>query len=448
METIEKFISNTFEIDCIDICLTQKTEKEPIIYSGPGTIYQDENSSLQLKLYSKLNDIQKTLSHQFKHHAPGKIIAYDNYFTLKAIDMSGKEWVADNISVSSNVSFPASGQVVKSMLREIETIEDGSTTEKNYLFIIVPGEHEIPCNEKEDLPNGGCRLNRSIFVANNINFEFKKLNNCLIITANSAPDYLIEDTYIKILEALSIITGTIIHPVVVENTQQDHAILKINSITNSYSNKKFPIPFKHSTPKCLQSFSSFFEKYTAAINSPFSDLFGFWHKVNRAWQANIENSSLSLGVAIEGIIKTYFRELGLPDKDITKQAEEAKQKLNDMDIGERIKRRLLSSIDDLLRNTSPKSALYQMVQDGLVSKKMAKAWSKLRNKSVHPTKLNEDTQAFQKYIDQIYACIALFFRLLFIIIKYDGNYIDYSENGWPEAQIHRSGKFIGVAGDA
>ena len=440
LETIEKFISNTFEIDCIDICLTQKIEKEPIVYTGPGTIYQDEHGVLQLKLYSKINDIKKKLSHQFRHHAPGKIIADDNYFTLKAIDMSGKEWIADNISGSSNVSFPASGQVIKSRLREIETIEGRSTTEKNYLFIIVPGKHEIPCNEKEDLPNGGWRLNRSVFLANNIDFEFKILNNCLMISANSAPDCLKEDTYVKILEALSIITGLIIHPVVVKNTQQDHAVLKIKSVTNSYSNKKFPIPFKHSTPGDLQSFSCFFEKYMAAINSPFSDLFGFWHKVNRAWQVNIENSSLSLGVAIEGIIRTYFGELGLPDKEITKQAEEAKQKLNDIDIGERIKVRLLSSIGDLLQNTSPKGALYQMTQDGLLSKKMADEWLKLRNKSVHPDKLNEDPRALQKYIDQIYTCIALFYRLLFVIIKYDGNYIDHSENGWPEKKFQQKNK--------
>jgi len=42
-ETIDKFISNSFEIDCIDIRLTQKKDKDPIIYTGPGTIYQDEH---------------------------------------------------------------------------------------------------------------------------------------------------------------------------------------------------------------------------------------------------------------------------------------------------------------------------------------------------------------------------------------------------------------------
>ncbi len=440
LETIEKFLSNTFEIDCIDICLTQKIDNEPIVYTGPGTIYQDEHGTLQLKLYSKINDIKKELSHQFKHHTPGKIIADDNYFTLKAIDMSGTEWVSDNIWVSANVSLNVNGQVIKSRLGEIETIEDGSTNEKNYLFIIIPGKYEIPCNEKEDLPGGGWHLNRSVFSANNINFEFRKLDNCLIINANSEPDFLTENTHVRILEALSIIMGLTIRSVVFKNTQQNRAVLKIKSVSNSYSNKNFPQPFNHSTPGDFQSFSNFFDKYLATIDASFSDLFGFWHKINRAWQASIENSSLSLGVAIEGIIRTYFGELGLPDNEITQQADEAKQKLNDIVIGKRIKERLLSSLGDLLKNKSPKDALYQMAQDGLIKKEMADTWRKLRNKSVHPDNLNEDPRAVQKYINQIYTCIALFYRLLFIIIKYEGSYVDYSEEEWPEKLFQEKDK--------
>ena len=66
---------------------------------------------------------------------------------------------------------------------------------------------------------------------------------------------------------------------------------------------------------------------------------------------------------------------------------------------------------------------------------MADKWVKLRNKSVHPDKLNEDPKAFQKYIDLNYTCIALLYLLLFSIIDYDGNYIDYSADGWPEKKV-------------
>ena len=352
-ETIDKFISNSFEIDCIDICLTQKTDEDPIIYTGPGTIYQDKHGILQLKLYSKSNDIEKDLSHQFKHYPPGKIIPNEDYFTLKATDMFGNEWVADNICISDSKSYFTEDLVIKSKLDEIKNIKSNeiqSNFKKNSLFIIVPGQYKIPCNEKEDLPNGGRRLNRTVFSANEIDFEFRKLDSCLIINANSKTEKLDKDTYIKLIEALSIFTGFIVRPVVIRNTQKDIDILKIKSVNNSFANKELPFSFKHSAPTNLKSFTCFLEKYLANIKAPFSDLFGFWHKINRAWQAGIKNFSLSLGVAIEGVVKSYFRERGLPGKELFRQAEKAKQKIEDMDLGKIIKEHLLSIIC-LIKNT-------------------------------------------------------------------------------------------------
>ena len=178
-ETIDKLISNSFEIDCIDICLTQKTDNDPLVYTGPGTISQDEHGILQLKLYSKINDKKKEYSHLLKYNPPGKFIADDNFFTLKAIDMHGNEWLADNILVSTNGSIPNSSLVIKSELEKIEAIKQidtRSNTEQNYLFIIVPGQYEIPCNESENLPNGGWCRNRSVFLANKIDFELRELD--------------------------------------------------------------------------------------------------------------------------------------------------------------------------------------------------------------------------------------------------------------------------------
>ena len=436
-ETIDKFISNSFEIDCIDIRLTQKRDKDPIIYKGPGTIYQDEHGILQLKLYSKLSDIQKELSHQFKNYIPGKIIASDDYFTLKAIDMSGNEWVADNIWISANTSCSTASLVIKSKLYEIKTIKSNeiqSNSKKNYLFIIVPGQYKIPCNEKESLPNGGWRLNRAVFPANEIDFEFKKYDDYLIICANTKTENLDKDVYLKLIEALSIVTGLIVRPIIIKSTQKDKEILEIKSVDNSFTNKELSPPFKHFTTTEFESFTCFLEKYLVNIKTPFSDLFGFWHKINRAWQAGIKNFSLSLGVAIEGVVKSYFRERGLPDKEIFQQAEKAKQKIEDMDLGKRIKEHLLSSIG-LLKNTSSKGALYQMAGNNLLNKTMVDEWVKLRNKSVHPDKMNQGPIAIQKYIDRIDTCLALFYRLLFIIIKYEGIYMDHSEEGWPEKKF-------------
>jgi len=362
-KTINKFISNSLEIDCIDIRLTQKKDKDPIIYTGPGTIYQDEHGILQLKLYSKLSDIHKGISHQFKHHIPGKIIASDDFFTLKATDMSGNEWLADNVWISVNVSFPAAGLVIKSKLDEIENIELNKTrsnTKKNYLFIIVPGQYKIPCNEKENLPNGGWRLNRAVFSANEIDFEFRKYDDYLIICANAKTENLDKDIYLKLIEALCIFTGFIARPIVIRNTQKDKEILKIKSADSSFINKKLFPPFKQFTKTEFKSFTCFLEKYLANIEAPFSDLFGFWLKINRAWQSGIMHSALPICVSIEGIVKSYFSDKWMPDKDILYQAQEAKQIIESMGIGKRIENYLMSSIGRL-KNASPKDILYQMV---------------------------------------------------------------------------------------
>lgn len=437
LNTIEELISNKFEIDSIDISLTQKIDHDPIIYKGSGTIYQDKNGILQLKLYTGIEDFNRELSLYFKHHAVGKIIEKDNYFTLNAIDISGNKWFADNIWVNGDISFHVNAQIIKTNIKEISIISKGNKTSHENMFIIIPGNYEIPCNKKEELVNGGWRLNRSVFTANQINFELKKYDDYLIVNASSERDYLTEGTGIKFLEILKIITGQIIYPVGIEYRNQAQTVIKVRSLNDSYHKNEFPSPIRHTTPNDLKPFSCLIERYLEHIDTPFSDIFGFWHKVYCSWQANIVNSSLSLGVAIEGIIKKYFKEQGSPDSEIVQQAECAKIKLKDLNIGDRIKKRLMASISSLLKNPSPKSALNQMIKDGLINQKMVDTWIKVRNKSAHPDKseLKQKSKEFQKYINQIYICFALFYRLFFIIIKYEEYYIDYSEDEWPEKKL-------------
>jgi len=423
-------------MDCIDITLTQQIEKDPIIYDGPGTIYQDENGVLNLKLYAKIRNEDKEISHIFKSYPPGKIIGNEDYFSLRAADMSGNEWCAENIWPSSNTSLTVAGQIIKAELREIKNITEVKRirSEKAYLFIVVPGSYKIPCNKKEDLPNGGSRLNKSLFSANQIDFEFKKLDNYLTINASTETNALSEQSEIEILEALSIVYGQIVRPMIVVFTHGGIKTLKIKSVDNTVSNKHLPYPIEHSLPSNLETFTSFLGKYLYSIENPYSELFGFWYKINRAWQAGIENASLSLAVAIEGVAKSYFKRYGLPDKEILQQAQEAKRKIKDLELGERIKDRLLSSIGGL-KSTSPKGALYQMSGTGLFPKSFVDEWVSLRNKSTHADQIDQDNETKQTHIDQIYTCITLFYCLLFKVIGYEENFIDYSQEDWPEKKI-------------
>ncbi len=433
-DTINKLMSSKFEIDYIDIDLTQQIKENPIIYNGSGTIYQDENGVLNLKLYAKRTNIEKKLSHSFKHYVPGKIIGNEDYFSLRATDMSGNEWCAENIWPSADVSFPAVGQTIKAKLGEIKNITEADIrirSGKTCLLIVAPGSYEIPCNKKEDLPNGGWRLNKSLFSFNQIDFEFKKLDSYLTINASTETNALPEQSEIRILEALSIVHGQIVRPIIIAHSHGGIRTLKIKSVDDTLPNTQLSCPMEHSSPSHLGTFTSFLEGYLSSIKSPNSELFGFWYKINRAWQSGVQNASLSLTVAIEGVIKSYFEKHGLPDKGILQQAREAKQEIEDLELGERIKKRLLNSIDNL-KIASPQGALYQMSGTGLFPKSFVVEWVSLRNKSVHADQIEQNKKIKQVDINRNYTCLALFYCLLFKVIGYEGTFIDYSQEGWPE----------------
>ncbi len=66
-----------------------------------------------------------------------------------------------------------------------------------------------------------------------------------------------------------------------------------------------------------------------------------------------------------------------------------------------------------------------------------KAWEKLRNPGVHPTKRAELDIAsidYQKLIDKVHSVVVLMYHILFSLIGYKGGYTDYSVHGYPQRQ--------------
>lgn len=434
-DTINKLISGKFEIDCIDINLIQQIEKDPLVYSGSGTIYQDKNRVLNLKMCSKIINRDKTMSHMFKDYVPGRIIEKEDYFSLRATDISGDEWTAEDLWLSREVYY--AGQITKTELREIKNITEADIRirpEKTYLFIVIPGSYRIPCNKRENLLNGGGRLNRSLFLINKVRLELKKFDDYLTISAITETNALSEQSEIRIVEALSIIFGQIVRPMTIEHSHDGVRTLRIKSVYDTLPNTPLSQPIKHLLSFHLGMFINFLEGYLSSIRTPNSELFGFWYKINRAWQSGIQNASLSLTVAIEGVVRSYFEKYGLPDKEIVQQAREAKKKIREMELGKRIRNRLLGSLGNL-KIVSPQVALSRMSDMGWFPKSFVTNWASLRNKSVHADQVDQDERTKQVDINKIYKCLALFYCLLFKVIGYEGNFIDYSQESWPEKRF-------------
>lgn len=147
--------------------------------------------------------------------------------------------------------------------------------------------------------------------------------------------------------------------------------------------------------------------------------------------------ALALSVAIEGLIKEHFQSLGHVDKTVLEASGDAVKLINQMKINERISNRLISSLG-ALKKQNPKAALYELAGQGWFSDELVKQWVSLRNESAHADKINMDEQKVQKYLDKINSCLSLFYRLIFLIISYEGFFVDYSTKGWPDKEFKKA----------
>jgi hypothetical protein len=70
-----------------------------------------------------------------------------------------------------------------------------------------------------------------------------------------------------------------------------------------------------------------------------------------------------------------------------------------------------------------------MARNGIVRKSHIAAWQSLRNTSTHTFQVSR--AAGDRMRAQLFQTIVLFHHLVFAAIGYRGNYVDYSESGWP-----------------
>ncbi|BAZ68716.1 hypothetical protein NIES4106_34820 [Fischerella sp. NIES-4106] len=89
-----------------------------------------------------------------------------------------------------------------------------------------------------------------------------------------------------------------------------------------------------------------------------------------------------------------------------------------------------------MKSVRAKDRLRNLIDKGLLDKKLVDAWNKVRNKTAHgyvlePEKFVEN----QKLSNQV---TVLFNHLVFLAIGYLGKYTDYSEDGWIKKDYNRN----------
>lgn len=435
-EVLESLVVSRYKIECIQIELSPKERDDGVKLAGPGSIRQNDDGEIVVKFYHSFeddNELYETWKAATGESHPGEIMPKDLYFSMEAIDMEGTIWKADDILVQGHFSTQVNGVIVESSIRNISSVKErasGLDHAKSFLRTIIPGSHVLPCNEWEEMTNkktrSKCRVQCS-----GVEIILMIRDNFVIIEVNGQSATVEESLVIRLSEALSIIQGKLCHVLYSSYCGGEVCTTTISSINRKEPNDPIASPIKHRDPLDHASFQTFLQCYLEATSKPHDVFYEYWHRINRSWQGGLEIAALTVTTAVEGIIKDRFSDYIKPDTDFQEQAESAKEAIQAVEIGDRIREYISSSLGNACKG-SPKNALRYLENKGIIDKSLIKSWNILRNKATHADSLEFNELELQKYLDLAFSCHHLFNILLLISIDFSGNYTNLSKKGWPQ----------------
>ena len=437
VDLIKNVLASTFEIDGISITLTQRKSDNPVIFNGSGKITQDNDGNLLLHMiHVNPEGIPfAQLGVNPKDCLPGTIIPDEHYYDMDFLDTHGFKWTAKMLELNNHYFFPTNSVVIKSRFNCLTKRQQRLGKEKSTRFqFIIPYSIDLPYNQFE-YDNG---QSRRIVLSAKISGMDIKINNSegkLIVSA-SVPEPITLDLeqYVQaVLRGLSIAVGMQLNLVLEETWGGDIQSIKIRSL-HKISKSHLLRPFESKSPDNYPNLINFLDKYVSAfLQAPakMEELYGYWHKVFVAHDKRVELWALALTTSIEGVFKNNFSDLLKNDDSFEEKLIDTRTKLTVAGIDQEIFEKLCSSLSNF-KEKSIAAGLRIHVADKPLFANWPSDWNKLRNKSAHADIIDESPENVQKYWNQAFTCLAIFYHLIAKVIKYDGSLTAYSVLGWPE----------------
>lgn len=436
---IKDTIVYSFSLICPKIVLTQKNTENPTVYKGSGEITQNSKGVLSLKLCHLFDKDQDFNDCEIVNYLEaGKVVPDNFYYDMECMATNGCVWTSEKIYIEETKYHQSNCAIIEANIKSLRRTENKKNQNNNSLQFLVKNYESLPCNEKEELGNGGFR--RSIFkfsigeTSIEINNSEERLNIYTKLSKNIDSNLFSE----ALLYALSILVGKELTPIIKIIDLEQSNIFEINSIELE-TRRKMPRPVPSNAYFHYDSAEEFLEKFVSkylADTKTMKYLIGYWHKVYFSYNSSIEVIALTLTTSIEGLVKNLHSKMLLHDEEsqYISELNESIYVVKKIEVDKGIRNKLLSMLGGFNRK-SIKSALTEFTENKPPYKDSPKVWASLRNQSAHADSLNNSNEELQSYFDKTYNSLGLFYLLILDYISYVGKAKCYSINGWPEINL-------------
>lgn len=401
------------------ITLTQRHADNPIVFSGPGQVHLDKGYLKYVVYHTCASDEVNRYQAMRSAAQAGKLVTENSLFDFEGIDITGKIWTAKGVDTSG--AYHVEFCVIKG---SIEFLSYRSEVPRKHQSTLLQVYFDHPHFPSSSLP-----------IAPSLEFVCHK--SSVTITKHEsgcdvsvlAEDELNDQFAKAIQKTLNVLSGVCLQLGFTEKIWKGHSLVELYSRNIELSNQQLLPPVKIPLSCPSDFFGTVFNLLVVFFHQNGNLYYDNWHKLNRAWQAGIESAALNVSVCIEGVLKEYFAKYGI-DSEFAEQCNQAVPAINELEIDERIKKFLTSCLRST-GNFKPKIALVALAKSNKITPTLPEKWPKLRNKTAHAVVTGETREDWQKTVDLTLANIKLFYELLFFLVGYTGERIDYESHGFP-----------------
>lgn len=434
-DLIAQLTARTFDLSLPRCELRQCGVSSPLIYSGAGFVRQESDGRLVLRMFAaKEVDEGARLAHIFSNSfIPGVLIPDTDYYDFTATDQGGHTWRAERQSIEEIFGV---GHEIHVQLRWLEKIEDiGKPGDAVGQGWFIPGSFELPWHIQT-------RTERKMSVDR---FEFE--DSAFAWKAHKAEAGLnlhlaVKDPSLELhakrfLHALGMLLGQILEPLVSYQVGDGRFITRIHPLPSTTPARltgpmELQLYEHHDAHRFLACCMHRADRQYPVPTDQFLILYRFWYRVARARSTDIENSSLVLSVAIEGVLKALFHSRYDTDAEFGLLLQAGMPAIEKLAAHPRVRVLLLKSLENAAL-PKPKDTMQRLKEQGVLTQEHIKAWKDLRHAGAHGALLEDDKGKFQRQLDRYFCCLDLFYRMVFVAVGYRGQYVDRSKPGWPKS---------------
>ena len=425
-DIVKKLLNGTLSLPLHNCKLTQRSAPEPIIYTGHGLIDQNRNLKIALRLFAEAVEPTEALMRQFdRPFTPGILVPDSGYYDFEGTDLHGEKWSAKRLTIKTDFGASTYIQIKPRQLNKAD--ERNQAPASPFINAFIPLQIELPWHDITQF--GDLSWKRDKFSHNTTSHEWsvRKTELGTWIHFSGKAD-TINDDFENFIRALSILSGRHLSPTV---TDEHIGLKRATHVRNiEKEDASLPPPLNHQLCEQVDA-HGFITKFLAhPQHEHLALIHRMWHRVLRARESDIENRSLVLAVAIEGLLMKAVSNKDDTDAEFQAQIDSVMPNIEAITLPDRVLNCIRSSFKNAIQ-AKPKSVLQRLIKRNIIDAAHLKAWGKMRNLGAHGKGLDWEPEAIQNHLVRFHTCLDLFYRLTFFLIGYTGKHRNYSAAGWP-----------------